>query len=506
MERRGVRYWLGKPNEIENRFPSSHVDMMKKKLLFVVLFLMIALASVSVVSAADTPRFNVLLITADDLGLQLNCYGDDTVPTPNLDRLAASGVRFETAYVAQASCSPSRSAMLSGIYPHANGHYGLANAGVGFRMRQEVIEQSIPNRLKDAGYRTGVIGKLHVNPESEFTLDLRTKEGFGQRDIRQQVGHAEKFWADSGERPWFLMFNVFDPHVVGRKQKDGPAFPDVVKGIPSSPIGPRDVSAWPWQGVDTPLMRKRIAGYYNCVQRVDAAVGMLMNSLDRTGTRQRTLIIFLGDHGPPFSRGKTTCYEAGLRVPFLIDWPGVSEPHVSKRLVSAVDIAPTVFDAVGLPIMKSIQGESLRAVATADPSQPWRETLVGEFHFHGAGSFYPTRAITDGRYKSIHRDLANSTGRPIVVVDGDPSNRERTKMPATAECQDAYAKLETPLTWELYDLQDDPYELNNRAGEESLADVETRLRAALEQWREETHDPFRNPEFNQEIIRQYINR
>ncbi|WP_442506464.1 sulfatase family protein [Novipirellula sp. SH528] len=471
-----------------------------------VLLTTLMFVAVTPVSAAERP-VNVLLITADDLGLQLNCYGDQTVPTTNLDQLASESVRFETAYVAQASCSPSRSAMLTGIYPHGNGHYGLANAGVGFQVRQQLIEQSIPNQLKRIGYRTGVIGKLHVNPEAKFAFDMRAKDGFGQRDIRKQVGHAERFWKDSGETPWFLMFNVFDPHVMGKRGSGEPDFPDVVMGVPETPIGPEDVTAWPWQAVDTPVTRKRISGYYNCVQRVDAAIGMLMQSLERTEQRKRTLIIFLGDHGPPFSRGKTTCYEAGLRVPFLIDWPGVTVPHVSKRLVSAVDIAPTVFDAVGVRSSTMVHGKSLREVATISSSESnsktWRETLVGEFHFHGAGSFHPTRAITDGRYKLIHR-LPGSVGKPIVSVDGDRSNSEREKLSPTAPCQAVYQRLQDPPTWELYDLQVDPYEFNNRSGAEAFSEVETSLRSALSQWQETTSDPFREKSFSAEVSQRYV--
>jgi len=451
---------------------------------------------------SQEPPLNVLLITADDLGMQLNCYGDDTVPTPHLNALAKRSVRFETAYVAQASCSSSRSAMLTGTYPHSNGQYGLANAGVGFQARPEIIRQSIPNVLKKHGYRTGVIGKLHVNPEPLFAFDVHSKEGFGNREIRKQVELAEGFWRDTDGRPWFLMFNVFDPHVMGKRPKGEPAFPDVVSGIPEEPVGPGDVKVWPWQGVDTPAMRKRISGYYNCVQRVDAAVGMLMNSLEQTGQRGRTLIIFLGDHGPPFSRGKTTCYESGLRVPFLLDWPGVTQPHVSKRLVSAVDIAPTVFDATGVTTPEIVQGSSLRAVSTTEPAQPWRETLVGEFHFHGAGSFHPTRAITDGRYKLIHR-LPGSVGMPIISVDGDPSSSELAKLPDDHPSHALYERLNNLPTWELYDLESDPHELRNRSGEATLASVESRLRKALVAWQTKTDDPFVDQEFCAAVVEKY---
>jgi len=107
-------------------------------------------------------RLNVLFITADDLGLQLGCYGETLIQTPNMDKLAASGVQFEIAYVAQASCSPSRSAMFTGLHTHSTGQYGLTNAG--FALHPELRNKTIPNLLKPAGYRTGIIGKLHVAP------------------------------------------------------------------------------------------------------------------------------------------------------------------------------------------------------------------------------------------------------------------------------------------------------------------------------------------------------
>lgn len=126
----------------------------------------IAVALTSSSLASDKP--NVLLITADDLGLQLSCYGDPIAKTPNIDKLAADSVRFQTAYVSQASCSPSRSTIFTGLYPHGNGHYGLANANVGFQVHQDLYDDLLPNVLKLAGYRTGIIGKLHVNPEGKF--------------------------------------------------------------------------------------------------------------------------------------------------------------------------------------------------------------------------------------------------------------------------------------------------------------------------------------------------
>ena len=119
---------------------------------------------------AAAGRMNILLITCDDLGLQLGCYGEKRIQTPNMDRLAARGARFETAYVTQASCSPSRSSIFTGLYPHGNGQYGLANTG--FSLHPHLHQATIPAVLKTAGYRTGIIGKLHVEPDEGVPVRL----------------------------------------------------------------------------------------------------------------------------------------------------------------------------------------------------------------------------------------------------------------------------------------------------------------------------------------------
>ncbi len=456
--------------------------------------------------AQAAPQPNVLLITADDLGLQLSCYGDAIAKTPNLDRLAARSVRFETAYVSQASCSPSRSTMFTGLYPHGNGHYGLANAGVGFRVHESLIDRLLPNVLKRAGYRTGIIGKLHVNPENRFQFDERYREGFGSRDVKLQVDFAREFIGSGGDQPWFLMFNLFDPHVARDRKPDGSRgpqyFPDRVDGLPQETLAADDVPPWPWQGIDTPKQREKIAGYYNCVHRIDAAIGMLMKVLEETEHEEDTLIILLGDHGPPFTRGKTSCYEAGLRVPFIVRWPGVSEPHVSSRLVGSVDIYPTILDAGGIELPAGLHGRSLRRVLTPGDETDWRETLVAEFHFHGASPFFPRRAITDGRYKLIHNLRAGEVGA-ANSIDGDEAWNWAQDLPPSNPARQAMERLANPPEWELYDLQKDPAEFHNRAGDPSLDAVEGRLKKSLEAWQKETADPFEDPEFRERVQATY---
>ena len=218
-------------------------------------------------TAQTTPRPNILFITADDLGLNLSCYGERRFATPHLDRLAASGVRFTTAYVAQASCSPSRSAMFTGLYPHTNAQYGLANGG--FRLHEQYTTRTIPVLAQKAGYRTGIIGKLHVEPESSFPWTFR-KTGNTTRQVRTVAADAAGFIRDSGNEAFFLMANVSDPHAFrNEKATGGWDFPPQVDGVPEKPLAPGQETLFPWQQIDEEQQRVRTAGYFNAIQRLD---------------------------------------------------------------------------------------------------------------------------------------------------------------------------------------------------------------------------------------------
>ncbi len=453
-------------------------------------------------------QLNILLITADDLGPQLSCYGDPIAKTPSIDQLAQQSVQFQTAYVSQASCSPSRSTMFTGLYPHGNGHYGLANANVGFQLHQDLYDNLLPNVLKKAGYRTGIIGKLHVNPEKRFQFDMRQGNGFGSRQVQKQVQYAKEFINQSSDQPWFLMFNLFDPHVARQREpggKRGPQFfPDRVEGLPKTVLTAKDIIPWPWQQIDNHEQRMKIAGYYNCVHRIDAGIGMLMKVLDETNQWDNTLIIFLGDHGPPFARGKTSCYEAGLRVPFLARWPGVSQPHLSERLVGSVDIYPTILDAAGINLPAKLHGDSLRPVLTDSAKADWRKTLAAEFHYHGASPFFPRRAITDGRYKLIHNMRAGEVSASSSV-DGDHAPVFAQQLKPSHPARQAMERLQDPPEWEFYDLKEDPIEFINLADDPKFADQIMILKQSLFDWQKKTDDPFRNPAFRKKIEKEYSN-
>ena len=457
-------------------------------------------------SGTSPARPNVLFITADDLGLQLGCYGDTVIETPQIDALAASGVQFDVAYVAQASCSPSRSAMFTGLYPHANGQYGLTARGY-FALHPHLRDATIPNILKRAGYRTGIIGKLHVAPGTSFQFDYRKPSHVEARQVKLVAQRASEFMTHCGQQPFFLMVNYTDPHAYRHRDAEtnkivgGWTFLDRVEGIPETLVQPSAKTVFPFQQIDSPEQRKRVASYYNEVKRLDTGVGLLLETLKRHGHADNTLVIFIGDHGPPFNRGKATTYEGGLRIPFLVRWPGVSKPMRSSAMVSTVDILPTILDATGAKTDVEMHGRSLRPVLeNADAS--WREFLAGEFHVHGP-PWFPQRAIRDGRYKLIQNLLADST-RPTGEIDGDIGySTSRDPRYAGTHIRTAFDTYADPPEFELYDLASDPWEFHNLAGNAEQAEAEQRLKTALEAWRHETNDPALDPAFHDQIKQQF---
>ncbi|MEQ8849176.1 sulfatase [Botrimarina sp.] len=432
-------------------------------------------------TAGDRP--NVLLILADDLGLQLSCYGDKHIETPNVDAIAASGARFEVCYTAQASCSPSRASIYTGLFPHTHGHIGLAKPH-NPPLAKKFQGHTLPHLMRAAGYRTAVIGKLHVNPKSAFRFDLQLNAELGPnngREVRAMAAASRDFVRGGDGEPFCLVVSYVDPHHPFSPQLDG---------LPEDPMPVGAVPPWPFQRVDGEALTREATNYYNCVRRLDAGVGMLMKELESSGHADDTLVIFVSDHGPPFVRAKTTCYEAGLRVPLLVRWPGVAKPgHVSGAFTSTVDILPTILDATGLDTPAHVQGRSLRSVAAGDDTS-WRTSLAGEYHQHVGKPFFPRRAIRDSRYKVIHNLLAGE----LTIdpgVDGDTAYQiAQSDRYQETDGQRAMARQADPPEWELYDLRDDPWEFQNLARDPQHRETLRRMQGLILDWRVETDDPF----------------
>lgn len=477
-----------------------------------------------------SPRPNIVLIVSDDHGREaLGCYGDQstsrpTVRTPHLDQLAADGVRFSNAFCTAASCSPSRSVLLTGVHNHANGMYGLEHQQHHFSSFDTI--RSLPVLLEQAGYRTARIGKLHVAPERVYHFQQVLKGG-GVNDPasigRSPVEMARLCYpfldtasAPSDKpsvvqpnvarpgvaQPFFLYFATDDPHRSNAVAADGsPIFdgskPNLFGNRPGGypQVGdhfyqPREVRV-PAYLPDTKACRAELAQYYEAISRLDAGVGRLIAYLKDTGQYDNTLIVYLSDNGAPFPGAKTTLYEPGIRLPCIVKLPKPQKPgFVQDALISWVDITPTLLDFAGVSTEGlGKQGRSFRKIVEQENVTGW-DDVYASHSLHEITMYYPMRVVRERRYKLIV-NLAHQLPFPMALDLYNSFTWQdvlRTKQKLVGK-RTADAYLHRPAV-ELYDLQADPDEVKNLAANPRYREVLNRLKTKLRQFQQQTRDPW----------------
>lgn len=448
-------------------------------------FTIFLLALIPAAAHAQGKPKNVVLIIADDLGMQVGCYGDKSIKTPNLDALAKRGVRFSKAYATVSSCSPSRASIFTGLYTHQNGMYGLQHA----THKQECYAwvQGLPNLLRNVGYFTGLIGKYHVGPDASFNFNrfyLNTK----QRDVAFMAQNARAFLKESDKKPFFLVMAYQDPHRAAKEfgneahAKD----PKEVK------YDPKDVIV-PYYLPDCDPVRKDLAEYYQSISRMDRGVGLLIEALRDAGVLDDTLIIFISDNGPPFPGAKTTLYAAGIHLPLIVAGPGIPSDRTNNAIVSYIDLTPTILDfaKAKTPAYKQtkLTGKSILPIVNDDNPKGW-DSAFGSHQFHEITMMYPMRTIITPKYKLIV-NLDHEKEYPHASdLWGSPSwqfiRGSGAKMMGERKVADY---LRRPKE-ELYDLTSDPNELKNLASEPAHAKTLGELRERLLAWQLETNDPW----------------
>lgn len=434
---------------------------------------------------------NILLIVSEDHSQHLSCYGETVITTPNLDKIAREGILFRNAYVTQSVCSPSRSSILTGLYPHQSGHLGLATHG--HRMIGEM--DNIYALLKHAGYRTGMIGKLHVNPAESFPIDFwPIRSGnFAKQDLYRYWEYADSFM-NASSKPFFLMVNFPDSHWPLQDQVDG---------RPTNPLSPDQVVSFPYIGYDNERIRSITANYYNCMLRLDECVGELMKKLDNSEYKDNTLVFFLSDHGDQMARGKYNVHEAGVKVPFLMRWPGKISPGIeSEALISSIDIVPTILDAVNLKVPENCTGKSLIPLFSK-PDMNFRDHLFVEQNSDNLTNYFPRRAVRDSRYKLIYsllEDRENAQAN-MYIMHTEHKKPEWYGCPTLEEIKTSpysirriYYMWLHPSKIQLFDLEKDPWEFNDISGYPDNFTIISDLLNALSEWQDKTNDPLRFPE------------
>lgn len=439
-----------------------------------------------------TERKNVLLLIADDLGKQLSCYGATGIKTPNIDSLASKGTRFDYAFASTASCSGSRSVVYTGLHTHQNGQYGLASHRHHFVTFDHV--ETAPRLLNSIGHRTGIIGKIHVGPDSVYPWEFRQEST--TRDVAVIADQARSFFEQVEEdgRSFFLTVGFQDPHRDRTRGGfgNGEKYDDRVK---EGQYRPGDVEVPPFVN-DTPGTRLELAEYYNSIHRLDQGIGFVLDALNDNNLADSTLVIFLSDNGPPFINSKTTLYDAGVRLPLIIRDPERDESAISSAMVSYVDILPTILDFVGHPATQDPSqkriGQSLLPNIGSSVDNPGRDRVFGSHTFHEITNYWPTRFIRDRRYK-YHKNLAWRLDFPFASDIYGSLSWEDIRNSKETEIKIGQRNLKDYFfrgPEELFDLQKDPLEVKNLAQDPDYAPILEKLRFDLEEWQKRTEDPW----------------
>ena len=470
------------------------------------------------VSGMERP--NILFIHMEDMGVQIPAYGDYTVATPNLEKLAAEGVVFERAHVSAASCASSRGTLFSGLYPHQNGIMGFVQHH-GFYYRDGI--PTFVSDLKATGYYTGMTYKngiesshykgrpvpfdFHPKYTENWLTGLTGKNAPKSKSNPPLVSYAVdnfQYFLENLKpgQPFYFQAQTPDSHHVWdrphfiRHGEPGWPYPEVDRSLINSTPG------WGNALIPRGALLEKVTEYYRAIQRVDWYVGRILGLLKEHGHAENTLVIFSSDHGPSnLLLGKTTPREFGLRVPFIVRWPGqVKEPGArSGALVSFVDLYPTFVEAAGLAIPDHLPGYSILPALKAKMSG--RKHLYSGFVAHTTGihQYWPTRTVTDGRLKLIHHILGD--GKRSRYPDKNKAlfslNKQIDSMADNSLARRLRTLSEVPPVFELYDLENDPHEHRNLIGVAEYAEGEKKLKIRLKKWRRHTSDPFLNETFVQ---------
>lgn len=417
---------------------------------------------------ADAP--NIVFVIADDVSWDdIGCYGNPRIHTPNIDRLAKRGVRFTNMYLTASSCSPSRTSILTGRYPHNTGsaelHTPLPNH-----------LPMLPQALRQQGYFTALLGKWHEGPGTRRAYDTLLVD-------RQANGEgAEEQWinlvrARPKNKPFFLWLAALDAHRPWSDYQYGHRHnPDTDIVVPPTLV-------------DMPETRRDLAAYYNEIGRLDYYVGELEKELARQGVLDNTIFVFMADNGRPFPGSKTRVYDTGMKAPFVVSWPkGIPGRGVSSAgLVSSIDIAPTLLRLAGVAQPETMQGRSFDALLQK-PATPFRQYVFSEHNWHDYAAY--ERAIRTKDYLFLINKRPELDNGGSIDANQSPSaealKAARRAGKLTPFQNDVF--LTPRPTEEFFDCRKDPIQARNEVTNPVYAKTVMELRTVLKQWQDVTGD------------------
>ncbi|MES2981867.1 MAG: sulfatase [Verrucomicrobiota bacterium] len=430
-------------------------------------------------SSVAADPVNVIIFIADDISSDdLGCYGNKAARTPNIDALATNGLKFTNAILTTSSCSPSRSSIITGRYPH--------NLGPASELHMPIAAHLVPfpELLREAGYYSALIGKDHMKWEpgaKRKPWDLNepsmvTGNNGGHAGWLAGVRDRPK------NQPFFFWLASHDAH----RQWDGDR--DWVEELYGQKHDPANVVVPP-SLIDDAETRKDFASYYNEVTRFDYFIGVVVKQLREEGVLDNTLVFIMADNGRPFAGAKTRFTDSGMKTPLIAHWPkgivarGVSTPS----LVSSIDLAPTILEIAGVKKPESFQGVSLLPLFKK-PEAVVRTASFSEHNWHDYEAHGRSVRADGFLYIENHRPSLAWQGAADSVKSPSHKSLLAARDAGTLNAAQADHFLAPRPLIELYDLQADPHQMANLSGKPEHAERQSKLQELLKEWKQVTGD------------------
>ncbi len=421
--------------------------------------IILCLLLLAVTRTGNAKQPNVVLVIADDQSwFDAGCYGSQIVKTPNIDKLAREGMRFDRAFTATAMCAPTRQQLYTGLFPVRNGAFPNHS-------KVKPGTKSLVHYFQDAGYSVGLCGKKHFGPTESFPFKTVPKQ-----QLKQFIEQSS---------PFVLVYASNSPHLPWND------------GDPSA-YDPESFELPPHLH-DNAETRAALRKYYAEITDFDRELGELDGLIDAAGKVDDTIFIYTSEQGAQFPFGKWTCYEVGLHVGLVMRWPaGIEAGTASSAMVQYVDIVPTLLDLCGIEKPKGLDGNSFVEVVQGK-TDVHNQYVFGVHTTRGiilGTESYPVRSVRSERYKLI-RNLNHELEFQNVLTAGDGSSywsswvRDAANDDTAAELVGRYLKRPA---MEFYDLERDPFELNNLAENPTYRKEIRKMDGVLKAWMKQQGD------------------
>lgn len=460
--------------------------LMPRRLALVVALTLIASPAVSRAGAADRPvrQPNIVWIFVDDMSAHFSCYGEKTITTPNVDRMAAEGTRFTHCFITAPVCSPCRSALITGMYQTSIGaHNHRSGRGTEKIYLPEGVEP-VPVLFQRAGYYTCIGDGLAGG-----------KKGLGKTDYNfeydPKMYDADDWAGRQDGQPFFMQVMLAGGKLRGGKTEQALALSKRAEETFGAAVQPDDVVLPPYYPRD-PVLLEDWAAYLDSCRFTDRHVGDVLARLEKEGLLDTTIVCFMTDHGISHARGKQFLYDEGMHVPFVVRGPGIPQGATRDDLVSHIDLTAASLAWAGIPIPPQMQGRDL----FAKDYQPRDAVFAARDRCDE--TIENLRAVRTADFKYVRNGYPLRPHlQPNAYKDGKSIIERLRELHAEGKLPEMSEKLlfaPTRAKEELYDLKADPWELNNLAGDPAYAAKLAELRGRLDRWQEETNDHGRTPE------------